>query len=135
MIPGTFDFILYWKGGHNNNTINSPQSKEMRNWPPRYHLLELQGRQTHTDLHGHFIRATYSAEEPYHSAMDEMDINELTYLVNGAIFEVNRELWAGFLEKVYEKHRRVRRERRENVEKYVLGHGLHGLHGLGQVED
>jgi len=31
-----------------------------------------------------------------------MDINELTYLINGAIFEVNRELGAGFLEKVYE---------------------------------
>lgn len=31
-----------------------------------------------------------------------MDINELTYLVNGAIFEVNRVLGAGFLEKVYE---------------------------------
>ena len=30
-----------------------------------------------------------------------MDINELTYLINGAIFEVNRELGAGFLEKVY----------------------------------
>ena len=32
-----------------------------------------------------------------------MDINELTYLINGAIFEVNRVLGAGFLEKVYEK--------------------------------
>ena len=31
-----------------------------------------------------------------------MDINDLTYLINGAIFEVNRELGAGFLEKVYE---------------------------------
>ena len=31
-----------------------------------------------------------------------MDINELTYQINGAIFEVNRELGAGFLEKVYE---------------------------------
>jgi len=31
-----------------------------------------------------------------------MDINELTYKINGAIFEVNRELGAGFLEKVYE---------------------------------
>jgi len=30
-----------------------------------------------------------------------MDINELTYLINGAIFEVNRELGTGFLEKVY----------------------------------
>ena len=32
-----------------------------------------------------------------------MDINDLTYKINGAIFEVNRELGAGFLEKVYEK--------------------------------
>ena len=31
-----------------------------------------------------------------------MDINELTYNINGAIFEVNRELEVGFLEKVYE---------------------------------
>ena len=30
-------------------------------------------------------------------------INELTYKIHGAIFEVNRELGAGFLEKVYEK--------------------------------
>ncbi len=32
----------------------------------------------------------------------KMDINELTYLINGAIFEVSRVLGAGFLEKVYE---------------------------------
>ena len=31
-----------------------------------------------------------------------MDINDLTYEINGAVFEVNRELGAGFLEKVYE---------------------------------
>jgi len=31
-----------------------------------------------------------------------MDLNELTYLINGAIFEVNRILGSGFLEKVYE---------------------------------
>lgn len=31
-----------------------------------------------------------------------MDINELTYAINGAIYEVNRELGQGFLEKVYE---------------------------------
>jgi GxxExxY protein len=31
-----------------------------------------------------------------------MDFNDLTYQINGAIFEVNRELGAGFLEKVYE---------------------------------
>jgi len=32
-----------------------------------------------------------------------MDINEITYAINGAIFEVNRLLGPGFLEKVYEK--------------------------------
>jgi len=31
-----------------------------------------------------------------------MDINELTYKINSAIFEVNKVLGAGFLEKVYE---------------------------------
>jgi GxxExxY protein len=31
-----------------------------------------------------------------------MNLNELTYAINGAIFEVNRILGPGFLEKVYE---------------------------------
>ena len=31
-----------------------------------------------------------------------MDTNELTYQINGAVFEVNRVLGPGFLEKVYE---------------------------------
>jgi GxxExxY protein len=31
-----------------------------------------------------------------------MELNELTYQINGAIYEVNRELGYGFLEKVYE---------------------------------
>ena len=31
-----------------------------------------------------------------------MDINEITYKINGAVFEVNRILGPGFLEKVYE---------------------------------
>ncbi len=31
-----------------------------------------------------------------------MDINEITYIINGAVFEVNRILGPGFLEKVYE---------------------------------
>jgi len=31
------------------------------------------------------------------------EINDLTYRINGAIFEVSRTLGAGFLEKVYEK--------------------------------
>ena len=32
-----------------------------------------------------------------------MDINELTYQIRGAVFEVNRILGTGFLEKVYQK--------------------------------
>jgi GxxExxY protein len=31
-----------------------------------------------------------------------MDINDITYSINGVIFEVNRVLGPGFLEKVYE---------------------------------
>ncbi len=31
-----------------------------------------------------------------------MDMNELTYAIRGAIFEVNKILGAGFLEKIYE---------------------------------
>ncbi len=31
-----------------------------------------------------------------------MDLNEITFRINGAIFEVNRVLGSGFLEKVYE---------------------------------
>ena len=32
-----------------------------------------------------------------------MDINDITYKINGAVFEVNKILGPGFLEKVYEK--------------------------------
>lgn len=31
-----------------------------------------------------------------------MEINDITYKINGAVFEVNRVLGSGFLEKVYE---------------------------------
>ena len=31
-----------------------------------------------------------------------MDLNDITYKINGAVFAVNRELGSGFLEKVYE---------------------------------
>jgi GxxExxY protein len=31
-----------------------------------------------------------------------MEINDITYAINGAIFEVNKILGPGFLEKVYE---------------------------------
>jgi hypothetical protein len=30
-----------------------------------------------------------------------MDLNDITYTINGAVFEVNRELGPGFLEKVH----------------------------------
>ena len=33
---------------------------------------------------------------------EQMDLNEITYKINGAVFEVSRVLGAGFLEKVYE---------------------------------
>ncbi|MCH6545709.1 MAG: GxxExxY protein, partial [Deltaproteobacteria bacterium] len=31
-----------------------------------------------------------------------MDVNDITYAIRGAVFEVNRVLGPGFLEKVYE---------------------------------
>jgi GxxExxY protein len=36
------------------------------------------------------------------SGKKSMEINDLTYSINAAVFEVNRELGPGFLEKVYE---------------------------------
>jgi len=36
-----------------------------------------------------------------------MDINDITYKINGAVFEVNRILGPGFLEKVYEKIQKI----------------------------
>jgi GxxExxY protein len=42
-----------------------------------------------------------------------MDINELTYGINGAVFEVNRILGPGFLEKVYENALLLELKRRE----------------------
>jgi len=41
-----------------------------------------------------------------------MDINEITYQIRGAVFEVNRVLGVGFLEKVYEKALLVELRRR-----------------------
>ena len=41
-----------------------------------------------------------------------MDVNELTYAINGAAFEVNRLLGPGFLEKVYENALLVELKRR-----------------------
>jgi GxxExxY protein len=36
------------------------------------------------------------------SVAKQMTLNDITYEINGAVFEVNRVLGAGFLEKVYE---------------------------------
>jgi len=36
------------------------------------------------------------------AAKNSMKINDITYQINGAVYEVNRVLGAGFLEKVYE---------------------------------
>ena len=41
-----------------------------------------------------------------------MEINEITYAINGAAFEVNRVLGPGFLEKVYENALLVELKRR-----------------------
>jgi GxxExxY protein len=41
-----------------------------------------------------------------------LDINELTYQINGAIFEVNKVLGAGFLEKIYENALMIELEER-----------------------
>jgi GxxExxY protein len=49
-----------------------------------------------------------------------MNINEITYKINGAIFEVNRILGPGFLEKVYENALIIEiRERGLKVENQV----------------
>ena len=41
-----------------------------------------------------------------------MDINEITYEINGAVFEINRVLGSGFLEKVYQNALMVELESR-----------------------
>jgi GxxExxY protein len=41
-----------------------------------------------------------------------MDINDVTYAINGAVFEVNRVLGSGFLEKVYENALLIELKRR-----------------------
>ncbi len=49
-----------------------------------------------------------------------MDINKITYIINGAIFEVNKILGPGFLEKVYENALLIElRERGLRVENQV----------------
>lgn len=50
-------------------------------------------------------RATCSAQSSHRFAKKNgyaMEINDITYAIRGAVFEVNRILGSGFLEKVYE---------------------------------
>lgn len=42
-----------------------------------------------------------------------MDINDITYEIRGAVFEVNKELGPGFLEKVYENALLIELKRRD----------------------
>ena len=49
-----------------------------------------------------------------------MNPNDITYKINGAVFEVNRELGPGFLEKVYENALLIELKERElKAEKQV----------------
>jgi len=49
-----------------------------------------------------------------------MEMNDLTYKINGAIFEVNKILGYGFLEKIYENALLIElKKRRLNVESQV----------------
>ena len=41
-----------------------------------------------------------------------MDINDITYAINGSVFEVNKVLGPGFLEKVYENALLIELKRR-----------------------
>lgn len=60
-----------------------------------------------------------------------MDLIEITYLINGSIFEVNQVLGPGFLEKVYEnammielKERGLRAERQVPIKVAYKGHEI-----------
>ena len=52
------------------------------------------------------MQAEKSSRRPTQTDVDKnrtMNINDITYAINGAVFEVNKVLGAGFLEKVYER--------------------------------
>jgi GxxExxY protein len=52
--------------------------------------------------------------------MSKMELNEITYRINGAVYEVNKVLGAGFLEKVYENALLIElRQRGLNAESQV----------------
>ena len=58
-----------------------------------------------------------------------MDLNDITYRINGAIFEVNQVLGSGFLERVYEnammielKERGLKAERQVPIRIAYKGH-------------
>ena len=62
-----------------------------------------------------------------------MDIDEITYQIRGAIFEVNRVLGAGFLEKVYENALVIElRERGLNVKEQVPLNVLYKEKSVGE---
>lgn len=58
----------------------------------------------------------------------DSDVNDVTYKINGAVFEVNRVLGGGFLEKVYEnallielKDRRLKAENQVPIKVHYKG--------------
>ena len=60
-----------------------------------------------------------------------MDLNDITYKINGAIYEVNRVLGPGFLEKVYEnallielRERGLKTENQVPIEVKYKGHSV-----------
>ena len=58
------------------------------------------------DRRRRFVRPTWPNKMCNRFAKENrrtMEMNEVTYAVRGAVFEVNRVLGSGFLEKVYEK--------------------------------
>ena len=70
-----------------------------RRTPQRNRLRISQGRQTHTD----FCPAISAGQKQ--SSLREGNvllekINEITYAINGAVYEVNRVLGTGFVEKI-----------------------------------
>ena len=47
-------------------------------------------------------KQTQTSADFLKQAINIVDINDITYKINGAIFEVNKILGPGFLEKIYE---------------------------------
>ena len=60
-----------------------------------------------------------------------MDINDITYKINGAVFEVSRVLGHGFLEKVYEKALLIELKTVEKIDKVHEAQLLNYLQATG----